>query len=113
MNDQLPLSLPNPPITAGVYFDTTNLPVTALRDAINAANQQNSQVLAIFRRHGRPLTPSQVWRYGQDRGHQWLLTSVRRSITVLTNGESPALVKLDTKAMGAYGRQEYQWQVVP
>lgn len=107
MSAQLPLGLPEPPIPARVYFDSTALKVEDLRDAINTAQQQNAQVLAIFRKHKRPLTPSQVWRYGRDDGSKWLLTSVRRSITVLTGAQ--ALMKLESKAMGAYGRPEFEW----
>ena len=89
------------------YFDTTNLPKPELRQAKAITACQNAQVLDLFRKHGRPLTPSQVWRYGCDDGLRWLLTSVRRSMCVLT--EADALVKLETKRDGAYGRKEYEW----
>jgi Fe2+ or Zn2+ uptake regulation protein len=89
------------------YFDTTELPANELSHAKAVTACQNAQVLAIFREHGRPLTPSQVWRYGCDDGLGWLLTSVRRSMSVLT--EADALVKLETKRGGAYGRPEFEW----
>jgi hypothetical protein len=49
-----------------------------------------------------------VTKYCDD-GLQWLLTSVRRSMSVLT--EADALVKLETKRDGAYGRPEFEWEL--
>lgn len=93
------------------FFDTTRLSPSELRDATAVARDQNAKVLAIFRRMRRPLSPSQVWRIGCDEGEAWLLTSVRRSMTVLTHGAAPALVKLETKREGVYGRPEYMWSL--
>jgi hypothetical protein len=89
------------------FFDTTQLPEPELHQAKAITACQNAQVLDLFRKHGRPLTPSQVWRYGCDEGLRWLLTSVRRSMCVLT--EADALVKLETKRDGFYGRPEFEW----
>lgn len=91
------------------YFDTTNLSETGLTNAKAITACQNGQVMAIFREHGPTLTPSLVWRYGCDSGLRWLLTSVRRSMCVMT--QSGALVKLETKRGGAYGRPEFEWRL--
>lgn len=91
---------------APVYFDTTALPTADLADAIRTAEQQDQAVLAIFARSGS-LSPSQVWQQGTAAGRGWLLTSVRRSITNLTT--AGALVRLDAKRGGLYGRPEHVW----
>jgi len=91
------------------YFDSTNLPEPELQQSKAITACQNAQVLDLFRKHGRPLTPSQVWRYASDGGSRVLLTSIRRSICVLT--EAGALEKLESKREGAYGRREFEWQL--
>ncbi len=89
------------------YWHTTPLTREQLAGAMRVAEQQDELVLAIFRHHRRPMTPSEVWRIGQDGGRNWLLTSVRRSITNLTNAE--VLVHLQQSRMGPYGRPEGLW----
>lgn len=91
----------------GVYFNTTSLTGEPLAAAKSAASCQNATVLRAFEILRRPLTPSEVWQHGIACGESWLLTSVRRSMTVLA--KSGALVKLGTKRRGAYGRPEHEW----
>ena len=86
------------------YWNTTPLTREQLADAIRAAEQQDEAVLAIFRASRGALSPSQVWRLGQDHGRQWLLTSVRRSITNLTG--AGVLAHLPMTIPGPYGRPE-------
>ena len=95
-------------IDAG-YWNTTHLAGSELHQAKAITACQNAQVLDLFRKHGRPLTPSQVWRYASDGGSRVLLTSIRRSICVLT--EAGALEKLESKRDGAYGRKEFEWRL--
>ena len=90
------------------YFNTTALTADPLDVAQVAASKQNRSVLAIFRANGK-LTPSQAWPLGLNFGYAWLLTSVRRSITTLTNAGE--LVKLEERRVGPYGRQETVWSV--
>jgi len=89
------------------YWPTTPLTRDELAGAMRVAEQQDELVLAIFRGTPGPLSPSQVWRIGQDHGRQWLLTSVRRSITNLTNAQ--VLVRLTGTRAGPYGRPEGLW----
>ena len=91
------------------YYQTTPLPIAQLADAIKRAEQQDEAVLAILRSVGGPLTPSQVHSIGQGNGLSWLLTSVRRSLTNLTNAE--VLVHLHETRPGPYGRPEGLWQL--
>jgi hypothetical protein len=90
------------------YFNTTALKADPLKAASESASKQNDHVLAIFHANGK-LTPSQAWSLGLNFGYSWLLTSVRRSITTLTNAGQ--LVKLEERHVGPYGRPETVWAV--
>jgi hypothetical protein len=92
-----------------VYFDTTHLPSPELEDATDAAKYQDAVVLAIFQSHDCPLSPSMVWKFGLERKSQWLLTSVRRSMSTLT--KAGRLIKLPVKVVGIYGAKEFIWEL--
>ena len=89
------------------YWNTTPMTVTELAAALRVAEQQDEAVLAIFRAAPGPVSPSQVWNQGLAHGRKWLLTSVRRSITNLTNAN--VLVKLSGTRMGPFGAKEGLW----
>lgn len=93
------------------YFDTTNLPYADWQNAIAVATQQDELVMAIFRVHGQraQLGPSRVHQLGLWHGHRWLLTSVRRSMSVLT--KSGQLIKTDCRSTGPHGRAETTWRL--
>jgi hypothetical protein len=94
------------------YWPTTPMSVDQLAGAIRVAELQDEAVLAIFRtRHEEPLTPSQVHRIGVANGCNWLLTSVRRSITNLTADGKGPLQRLNATRPGPYGRPESTWQL--
>ncbi len=92
------------------YWPTTPLSLNQLAGAIRVAEQQDEAVLAIFRaQHAQSLAPSQVWQTGTANGRQWLLTSVRRSITNLTN--AGVLARASRLHDGPYGRLEHAWRL--
>lgn len=92
------------------YWPTTPLSLSQLAGAIRIAEQQDEAVLAIFRAlHSSSLAPSQVWQTGTANGRHWLLTSVRRSITNLTN--AGVLVRASRLHDGPYGRPEHTWRL--
>lgn len=91
------------------YYATTPLSRDQLAGAMRVAEQQDELVLAIFRAEQRPLSPSQVWEIGRQFGKEWLLTSVRRSITNLADPQCGVLVHLTTTRMGPYGKPEGLW----
>lgn len=91
------------------YWHTTPLTREQLAGAILVAEQQDEAVLAIFRGTPGALSPSQVWRIGEQGGRRWLLTSVRRSITNLT--DAGVLVRLSVTRMGPYGKPEHTWSL--
>ena len=97
-------ALPLPP----AFFNTNKLTEAALATAKAEAKQQQDRVLAIFStRPGEALGPSAAWKLGGE--STWLLTSVRRAITVLTG--LGLLVKLPDTVPGHYGKPEHQWRL--
>ena len=98
--------LSSPSGASGSFFQTTRLSRQELSEAIARAEMQNDAVLAIFRAYGS-LTPSTCWGHYQAHGKRAPLTSIRRSITVLTT--AGALVKTDTQLPGMYGVPERVW----
>lgn len=91
------------------YFNTTGLSGRDLSDAKGNARKQDVLVLTIFRGQAQALTPSEVWRQGAENGSDWLLTSVRRSITTLT--KEGLLVKQEGTRQSPYGSREHVWKL--
>lgn len=89
------------------FHNTIGLQCDELRSAGEQARNQEAVVLEVFRRQGRPLTPSDVWKRTCEAGLRWPLTSIRRAITGLTNSEK--LVKLAQQRVGMYGKPEHHW----
>ncbi|AIW02959.1 helix-turn-helix DNA binding domain protein [Mycobacterium phage Malec] len=92
----------------GTYFNTPKLAGERLKKARRASGQQAEKVKALFQRFGR-LTPWQAWQRGVDQGEQWLITSVRMQITVLT--DEGFLVKTDDQIEGPFGKPEHIWSL--
>lgn len=113
MNAQLEMMLlvPRRPraAKARAYFDSTLIPRDALAAAIQRAEGQDEKVLATFRAHGS-LTPSECLRKLEAAGERLLLTSVRRSISTLTDAR--VLDKTAQKRPGPYGMPEFVWCLV-
>lgn len=87
------------------YWPTTPMSRDELAAAIKSTDTQDDAVLAVYNAAGRPLSASQVWRACEAQGRRWPLTSIRRSITNLTN--AGALVHLHSETRtGIYGRPE-------
>ena len=92
-----------------MYYDTTHLPSAELKQAKRQASDQDAAVMRCFEAFGES-TPSGVWQNCISNG--WIgsgtpLTSIRRSITGLTNkGE---LTKTGEQRKGIYGKPEYVW----
>lgn len=87
------------------YFNSTRLTGDDLRTAVQQAGNQDAVVMAIYRAANGPLSASQVWRECERQGRYWPVTSVRRSISNLSN--AGALVHLqEATRPGLYGRAE-------
>jgi transcription initiation factor IIE alpha subunit len=91
------------------YFNTTALKGKNLERGFKKAESQDKIILDCFLRK-RSLTPSQIYRFRQSVGLGNVpLTSIRRSITVLT--DDGRLIKTEKRRIGLYGRWEYVWEV--
>jgi Fe2+ or Zn2+ uptake regulation protein len=94
------------------HFNTTHETGPTLRAYTQQANRQEAAVLALFRRHPDCLlSPSTVCALlNKMLERQWLLTSIRRAITSLT--DQGLLEKTSKKVIGPHGRAEFQWRLV-
>jgi hypothetical protein len=101
------------------YYNTTNLAGGALKKAKNKTLTQKERVLSIFQFRKLAdlkiglnrglLSPSQCWKIYQLEYGRTPITSIRRSITDLTN--DGYLEKTGFKSLGEFGRPEYNWQI--
>lgn len=92
------------------YYQTTPLTSDELKDAITTAKRQDDAVLALFRRlRTSLLAPSDVHLMLRKYGRQVLLTSVRRSLSSLT--EEELLIKTGTLRPGPHGKPEHCWKL--
>lgn len=92
------------------YYNTTPVSDDAAKQFEEIAEGQNKFVLECFKSTGQVLSPSQVYRKLLENGDIDIstpLTSIRRSITNLTN--KGLLVKTQTRLIGNYGRPENCW----
>jgi len=88
------------------YFNTTRQKGEQLKVAWDKTKSQDDKVMEYFHEHGKG-TPSEVWIHFRDSNVP--ITSIRRSITNLTNYNY--LSKTDNKKEGIYGRPEYVWEI--
>ena len=92
------------------YYPTTPLTREQEEGALHLAKHQDEAVLAILRAAAGALSPSQVHARGVSLGRQWLITSVRRSMSNLT--DIGVLEHLKGQLVdGPHGRPEGLWQV--
>ena len=90
------------------YFNTTGEKGEQLDLYKNKAVSQDKIILLFFSRTPRiNYSPSQVWRMLFKK--ECPLTSVRRSITNLTN--EGHLIQVEEKRQGVYGRSEKCWRL--
>ena len=96
------------PLPKPSFFNTTRESNPKLAEYRAKARTQDDEVMAIVVRLGGTASPSEVWNSIDPKG-RCPITSVRRAMTNLTN--AGRLVKTETKVMGLFGRNEYQWKV--
>ena len=89
------------------YYNTTRQKGKQLEVSWKKTKSQDDKVMEYFHAHGK-ATPSEVWIHFRDSNVP--ITSIRRSITNLTN--SNLLSKTDNKKEGVYGRPEYVWEIL-
>jgi len=95
-------------MTTGPYFNTTSETNSTLLHHTGKAERQDDTILNFFRgNYNHEYTPEEVHRHLF--GNNTPLTSVRRSMTVLTG--RGYLVRCETKRMGSYGRMSFTWRL--
>jgi hypothetical protein len=94
---------------SAVFFNTTGLRSRELAAAVAAAKCQDAAVLALFVTASGPMSPSQVREQCARMGRDWPVTSIRRSITTLSDRN--LLVRTDDKVRGPYGAVEHLWRI--
>lgn len=93
-----------------MFYKTTRLTDSQLRQAIESAARQEDRVHALFRRYGS-LSPSLAHKLHSDMGFvRTPITSIRRAISDLA--DSGKLRKTDIQTEGRYGRNESVWKLV-
>lgn len=89
------------------FHNTVPIEGNNLREAIKKADKQNDNILEWFQiYYALEFTPCEVHKVFKD---TMLLTSVRRSITTLTN--NGFLVKTGNKKKGIYGVLTNTWKL--
>jgi hypothetical protein len=93
------------------FFNTTKEAGTQLQACITDAKKQDDLVLEVFKIK-QQMTPSDCWQYLIRTARidsNCPLTSIRRSITVLT--KKGMLHNTEEKKTGIFGRPENIWQL--
>ena len=96
-----------------MYYNTTNEKGSLLKTNMKQATNQEQLTLAVFQTYPNDnLSAYDVWQFLIDNdsiNEQTPLTSIRRSITDLTNRNR--LVKTDKRVLGNAGRSTYTWRL--
>lgn len=92
------------------FFNTTNLKNPELKSAISDAMSQDDRILEYFKLHpNNGFTPAEIASLTSLHPNT-PITSVRRSITVLT--KKGCLEKTDIQKPGMYGKPNYCWRLI-
>lgn len=90
-----------------VYHNTTDLHGKELDKAQTRASKQTEVILKVFQDH--PHTSFSPWDVYYHLGQQYMITSVRRAITTLT--DAGYLVKGERKRSGPANEWGYVWKL--
>jgi len=90
------------------YYNTNGETGAKLEQSQGTAATQENVIQSLFS-NGEELTPSEVLDRCNASGYKYLITSVRRAMTNLTN--KGILVKNTTLKDGAYGKQTHTWSL--
>jgi hypothetical protein len=89
------------------YFNTTRESGNPLRDSASRASIQDYRIMGIFKTN-ESLTPFDVHECYNKLYSEAPITSIRRSMTVLTN--MGMLIKTNEMRVGKYGKKNYLWK---
>ena len=96
-----------------MYYNTTNEKGSLLKANTKQAENQTELTLSVFQTYPTyTFSADEVWNFLIDNeaiNEQTPLTSIRRSITDLTNRNR--IFKTDKKVLGNAGRKTYTWRL--
>ena len=92
-----------------MYYNTTLLKNTELKEANKRALSQDKIVLGIFQKANKDLGASDVWNTFLNNEKRPPITSIRRSINTLYN--LGYLEDTKTYKMGIFSRKEKVWKL--
>lgn len=90
-----------------MYYNTTGETQPELDLFNQVTAEQDQKILALFWSRIE-LSPSEIFQELHEKGVNYLLTSIRRSLTDLTT--AGYLIKTDKKRKGLFGRNECIWR---
>lgn len=90
------------------FFNTIDLKGTELAEATNQAQKQDERVLRIFKLY-RKMTPFECWNVYNLFFPEAPVTSIRRSMTVLTN--KGFLEMCDEMKKEILGKPNHYWKI--
>jgi Fe2+ or Zn2+ uptake regulation protein len=91
-----------------IFHNTIKLVGKKLDEARKSARNQNERIYLIFLQNkGKNMTPFQVHSEYNKLYPNVPVTSIRRSMTYLT--ENSMIQKLDSMDKGIYGKNNHQW----
>jgi len=91
------------------FHNTIELDIEDLEIEGKQVSKQEHLVLDIYKNNPSEIySPFDVWNILTNRGYNYPITSIRRSVSDLTNENY--LIKTSTKRDGMYGMKNFCWQ---
>lgn len=93
----------------GQFYNTIGIQDNDLEEALKQVEKQSERVLEIYKLIGKSASPSEVWTIYKKFWPMTPLTSIRRSISDLT--DALLLERTETMSQGLYGKPEHRWKI--
>jgi hypothetical protein len=92
------------------FHNTIDIAGKSLKAAKKKVNEQEALIMTYFKKHPYAMpTPWQVLDWLKENGHDMLITSVRRSLTNLS--DAGKLIKSTVQFQGPQGKPNHAWML--
>jgi Fe2+ or Zn2+ uptake regulation protein len=92
------------------FHNTIDIAGKSLKAAKKKVNEQDALIMTYFKKHPYAMpTPWQVLDWLKENGHDMLITSVRRSLTNLS--DAGKLIKSHVMFKGPQGKPNHAWML--
>jgi hypothetical protein len=92
------------------FHNTIDIAGKTLKAAKKKVNEQEKLIMTYFKKHPYAMpTPWQVLDWLKENGHDMLITSVRRSLTNLS--DAGKLIKSTVQFQGPQGKPNHAWML--